>query len=202
MSNTPLNCQPRTNSGKGASRELRRQGRVPAVIYGDKKQPTLISLDPRDIIKELNKNSFFTTIYSFDADNVQEKAIAKDIQFHPITDIPTHVDFLRVSEKTTVNVFVPFDFINETSSPGMKKGGVLNIVHHEIEVTSKADAIPHDIKVDLADKEIGHIFHLKDIALPEGCEFTTKEKNYTVATLLAPRVSTASDDEENAAESK
>jgi large subunit ribosomal protein L25 len=194
-----FNTELRENAGKGAARAVRRAGRVPAVIYGDKKEPVMISLDPREVHKELCKGSFFTMIFELEAGKKKERAIAKDIQFHPVTDSPLHIDFLRVSAKTTVNVSIPIEFVNEEESAGLKRGGVLNIVHHEVEVVCRADAIPHILTIDLTGTDIGHAFHLNAIKLSDGVEFASKDDGYTIATLLAPRVS-VDEDETDAAD--
>src|SRR5579883_943777 len=154
-----FNAQRRERAGKGAARAARGAGRVPGVIYGSKKAPENISLDPRELQIELRKPGFFTRLYDIKIDGSAEKVLARDLQLHPVSDSPVHVDFLRVDPETRVKVAVPVIFENQAASPGIKRGGVLNVVRHEIELRCLATQIPHEIRVDLTGLEIGDSVH-------------------------------------------
>ena len=176
----------RERAGKGAARATRRAGLVPSVIYGDGKEPVLIAIDPRIITKELNKGTFFTNVYEIDAAGTKHRAIARDLQFHPVTDQPEHVDFLRVSSRTVVTLEIPVNFMNEEKSPGLKRGGVLNVVRHTVEVSCRADAIPETIDADLTGLEVGDSFHISAVSLPDGVTPTITDRDFTIATVAAP----------------
>jgi len=191
-----LAAQPRDRAGKGAARSVRREGRVPAVVYGDKQTPALISLDPRDVVREMRKTGFFTRLFELDVAGSAIMALARDIQFHPVTDQPEHVDFMRVSETTRIRVDVPVRFINGDKAPGLKRGGVLNIVRHDIEVFCSITSIPRLIEVDLSGLDINDSVHIGAIALPEGVR-PTIQRDFTVAAIGAPTVMRS---EEEAAE--
>jgi len=180
-------AKPRTGSGKGPARATRRAGRVPAVVYGAKKDPNLISLDPQDLMRALRAGSFMATIFDVDIEGKSERVLPRDVQFHPVSDQPLHVDFLRVASTTTVTVNIPVAFLNEEESPGLKRGGLLNVVRHDIEANCRADAIPHHIEVDLTGLEIGDSVHISMITLPEGVA-PTIDRDFTVATIAAPTV--------------
>lgn len=181
-------AEARPHAGKGPARALRRAGRVPAVIYGAKKSPVTISLDPRDVTRALKSGSFLATVYDVQVDGKTERVLPRDIQFHPVTDDPTHVDFLRVSAATTVTVHVPVHFLNDEKAPGLKRGGLLNVVRHDIEMVCRADAIPHHIEVDLTGLEIGDSIHISTVSLPDGVRPTITDRDFTVATIAAPTV--------------
>ena len=183
-----LSAEMRERAGKGAARATRRAGRVPAVIYGAKKDPVMISLDPRDLAREIGGGGFFATLYDVQVDEAKERVLPRDLQLHPVTDRPLHVDFLRVSAATQVNVQIPCAFINEEESPGLKRGGVLNIVRFELEMACRADAIPNQIEIDLTGREIGDSIHISEVPLPEGVTPTISDRDFTVATIAAPSV--------------
>jgi large subunit ribosomal protein L25 len=178
----------RERAGKGAARAVRREGRVPAVIYGDKTAPVMISLDPRDVMREASKAGFFTRLYDVEVDGKAHRVLPRDIQFHPVNDKPEHVDFQRVGETTRVRVEVPIKLENLDKSPGVKRGGVVNLVRHEIEVWSNPATIPSRIVIDMAGLDIGDSVHINAIALPEGVK-PTITRNFTVVALRAPSVS-------------
>lgn len=184
-----LPAQPRDRAGKGAARAARRSGMVPAVIYGGKKDPTLIAIEERLIKKESLRAAFYGTVYEIKVEGgATEKVLPRDLQFDPITDIPTHVDFLRVTGASRVAVAVPVHFVNEEEAPGLKEGGVLNVVRYEIEVSCRADAIPESIEVDLTGTQIGDTIHISAVPLPDGVEPTISDRDFTVATINAPTV--------------
>lgn len=183
-----LSAQPRDRVGKGAARAVRRAGLVPAVIYGGKETPVPISVDPKQITKELAKGALFTTMVELSVDGATHRVLARDVQFHPVTDRPEHVDFLRVTAATKITVAVPVTFENEEESPGLKRGGVLNIVRHEVELDCRVDAIPHALTVDLLAFDIGDSIHISHIQLPDGVSPAITDRDFTVATIAAPTV--------------
>ena len=183
-----LSARARDRVGKGAARAVRREGLVPAVIYGAKEPPLSISLEPRALRRELAQTGFFTTLTDIDLDGTAHRVLARDVQYHPVTDQPLHVDFLRVSQNTRITVAVPMVFENEEECPGLKRGGVLNIVRHEIEVDCRADAMPQALTADLAELEIGDSIHISSVDLPEGVVPTIADRDFTVATIAAPTV--------------
>ena len=179
-----LNAKLRESAGKGAARAIRREGRVPAVIYGDKKDPETISLDFVDVFKALNTGSFLSTVYKINIEGGgQTRVIPRDIQVDPIKDFPMHVDFLRISKDAMLVVEIAVNFIGEEECPGMKRGGVLNIVRHEIEVSAPADAIPDEIVADISELEIGDTLHASSLKLPTGVELTITDRDFTVASI-------------------
>jgi large subunit ribosomal protein L25 len=193
-----LGAELRDQVGKGAARATRRAGRVPAVVYGDKKDSLPVSLDPKELGKALHSGAFYSTLYDLSVDGKSEKVLARDVQLHPVTDRPLHVDFLRVSAKTQINVDVPVVFLNEEDSPGLKRGGVLNVVRHEIELYCRADAIPGHIDIDLTGLDIGDSVHISMVPLPEGVK-PTIDRDFTIATIAAPSA-IRSEEEAEAAE--
>jgi large subunit ribosomal protein L25 len=192
-----LAAEPRERAGKGAARATRRAGRIPAVIYGAKKDPVMISLDPQDLRQEISGGGFFATLFDIKVNGGNERVLARDLQQHPVTDRPIHVDFLRVSASTRIDVEVPVSFLNEEESPGLKRGGVINVVRYAIELNCRADAIPSEIEVDLTGRDIGDSVHISEITLPDGVTPTITDRDFTVASIAAPSVIT---EEEEAAE--
>ena len=185
---TTIAAQRRERAGKGPARAARRAGRVPGVIYGSKKDPAMVTLDPRELDRELKTGTFLATIYDVQIDQAKERVLPRDVQFDPVTDRPIHVDFLRVSAASSVTVQVPVNFLNEEESPGLKRGGLLNVVRHEIEMTCRADAIPSSIDVDLTGLDIGDSVHISMISLPDGVTPTIADRDFTIATVAAPTV--------------
>lgn len=193
-----LNVQLRTGTGTGPSRALRRSGRIPAVLYGGKEVPVHFSLEPIQLDKEIHKTGFLSKIFELPLNGKKEKALARAVQFHPVTDRPLHVDFIRVSKDGKITVSVPLVFINEENSPGIKKGGVLNILIHNLEVTSDMDHIPSSIEIDLAGLEIHDTIHLKNLKLPTGAVATHPERDNDIANIVAPTVMKKAAGEEKA----
>ena len=181
-------AQRRERAGKGPARAARRAGRVPGVIYGSKKDPSMVTLDPRELDRELQTGAFLATIYDVQIDRDKERVLPRDVQFDPVTDRPIHVDFLRVSATSSVTVQVPVNFLNEEESPGLRRGGLLNVVRHEIEMNCLADAIPSSIDIDLAGLDIGDSVHISMISLPDGVAPTITDRDFTIATIAAPTV--------------
>ena len=187
MSNiTEINANSRTRVGKGSARAARRAGMVPAVIYGDKKAPLSIEIEDRIVRRVINEPGIFGRLLNINVGGDITTVLTRDIQFHPVTDVPLHMDMLRVGETSTVAVGVPVEFINHEKSPGLRIGGVLNIVRHEVELNCPAGAIPKKITVDLDGVKIGESIHISAISLPEGVEPTITDRDFTVATMQSP----------------
>lgn len=196
-----LSAEARDRAGKGASRALRREGRVPAVIYGNNEEPQSIHVEEKLLNKLLGTGHFFNSVVFVDVDGKKIRTLPKDVAFHPVTDRPLHADFLRVSEHATVHVNVPVRFENEDASPGLKKGGVLNIVAHEIELIVDAAHIPDDVVIDLAGFDLGESIHISGVKLPKGAKAALEEQDFTVATIVAPSaLKSAEGDNETPAE--
>ena len=181
-----LPAEQRDRAGKGASRELRRTGRVPAVIYGDKKTPLSVHVDEKSLAKMLSTGHFMNTIVMIDAGGKSHRTLPKDVQFHPVSSRPIHVDFLRIGEHSTVTVAIPVRFDNEEASPGLKRGGVLNVVQHEIELICDAAEIPDELHIDLTGLDIGDSIHISNVTLPKGAKAAIDDRDFTIATLVAP----------------
>lgn len=181
-----ISAELRDNAGKGAARAVRRSDRVPAVIYGDKQPPVLISLEGKVALREVNRRGFFTHLYDIDVKGKKHRVLARDVQFDPVTDRPLHIDFLRVAAHTRIRVAVPLAFINQDKSPGLKRGGMLNIVAHELELLVSPDAIPERIEVDVTGQEMNSSIHLGAITLPKGAKTVIADNETTVATIVPP----------------
>jgi large subunit ribosomal protein L25 len=158
------------------------------VIYGNKLPATLISVEPRELIRQLRKKAFHATLYDIALDGKKERVLPRDVQFDPVTDVPIHVDFMRVGEHTRVRVDVPVVFINDLQSPGLKRGGVLNIVRHEVELICSVDHIPPQITIDLAGLDIGDSVHISMVKLPESVRPAIGDRDFTIATIAVPTV--------------
>ena len=181
-----LPAEARERAGKGASRAIRREGRTPAVIYGGKEEPTLIHVEQKELVRQLNTGHFMNSIVNIEIGGQIIRTLPKDVAFHPVTDRPLHVDFLRMTGDSMVEVQVPVVFVNEDASPGLKKGGVLNIVRHELELLCPNADIPDEIQIDVTGKEIGDAIHISEVALPAGVKSVITDRDFTIATLIAP----------------
>lgn len=195
-----LSAETRERAGKGASRAMRREGRVPAVIYGDKKEPTVIHVEEKILVKALHTGHFMNTIVMIDVGGKTTRTLPKDVQFHPVTSRPMHVDFLRVGAHSTVTVAVPVRFVDEEESRGLKRGGVLNVVRHELELVCDASEIPEAIEVSVAGYDVGDTIHLSNIDLPKGIKSAIEDRDFTIATLVAPSAMKQAEGEEAEAE--
>lgn len=197
-----LSAETRERAGKGASRALRREGRVPAVVYGDKKDPLSIHIEEKILVKNLNTGHFMNSVVMIEAGGETIQTLPKDVAFHPVTDRPIHVDFLRVAKGAKVNVSVPVHFTNEEKSPGLKKGGVLNMVRHELELVCDIAKIPTEILIDVTGLEVGDSIHISHVTLPEGSASAIEDRDFTIATIVAPSAlkSTEGDNETVAGE--
>lgn len=180
-----LAAEARDRAGKGASRAVRREGRVPAVIYGNKEAALSIHVEEKLLTKMLHTGHFMNSVVEITVDGKTHRTLPRDVQFHPVSDRPIHVDFLRVSADALITVNVPVRFENEAASPGLKRGGVLNIVRHEIEMKCPADAIPDDIVVDVTGFDVGDSIHISSVQLPKGVK-PVIDRDFTIATIAAP----------------
>ncbi len=195
-SNIVLNVDVREGTGTGAARAARRQDLVPGVLYGGKLDPVAINLRGNEVRKALLTGNFIANMLELDHEGKRQTVIARDIQFHPVSDQVVHVDLFRVDEDTKINVEVAVRFVNEAASPGMKRGGVLNVVRHEVELLVPAGNIPDHIEADLTGLDIGDSVHISAIKLPKGAKPTIADRDFTIATLQGSRaVLTAAEDE-------
>ncbi|MCY7338490.1 MAG: 50S ribosomal protein L25/general stress protein Ctc [Sphingomonas bacterium] len=181
-----LPAEARERAGKGASRELRREGRVPCVIYGDKKEPVSVHVEEKLLTKMLSNGHFMNTVVMVDIGGKANRTLPKDVQFHPVSSRPIHVDFLRIGEHSEVKVNVPVVFIDEETSPGIKRGGVLNIVRHDLELICDAAHIPDQIEISLDGLDIGDSIHISNVKLAKGVKSAIDDRDFTVATVVAP----------------
>jgi large subunit ribosomal protein L25 len=195
-----LKAEARERVGKGSARELRRNGMIPAVIYGDKKDPVSIALSRKEVSLKVHSGGFMTTTATIDINGEKVRVLPKDYQLDPVRDFVMHVDFLRVSAKTKVQVAIPVHFTNEEKSPGLKRGGVLNVVRHDVELYCSAGAIPEFLTADLTGLEIGDGVHISAIELPEGTSPVITDRDFTVATVAAPAGLKSDEAAEDAAE--
>ena len=185
----------RPRAGKGAARAVRRAGKVPAVIYGDKKEPQTIAVDYYELLKFLKRGEFISNVFDIQVDGQAIRALTRDVQFDPVKDLPIHVDFQRVGGDGRIRVLVPVAIINEEKSPGMKRGGVLNIVRREVEVLCPADAIPDNLIVDLDGVEIGTSIHISSVKLPENVTPTITDRDFTVLSIAGSAAARSDADE-------
>jgi large subunit ribosomal protein L25 len=180
-----LTAEPRASAGKGAARATRRAGRVPGIIYGDNKNPLPISVDPRELSRALARRGFFATLLDVTVEGIVHRALPRDVQYHPATDAPLHIDFMRVGSHSRVTVTVPVVFANPEMSPGIRRGGILNIVRHGIELSCPVEGIPDHLVVELNGLEIADSIHVSRIMIPEGCRPTITERDFTIASIAA-----------------
>lgn len=198
-------AEPRERVGKGASRAARRAGQVPAVIYGDNKEPEAIQIPQNEVIRLLNRGGFMSHTFEIKVGKKKATVLPRDLQLHPVSDAPMHIDFLRLGKGATVVMSVPVRVIGEEVSPGLKRGGVINHTRHDIELNVPADAIPEFIEVSVAELELGEAAKISDVTLPKGCEPTITDRDFTICAIVAPSglksaENAASDDEAEASE--
>lgn len=191
-----LTAETREGVGKGASRVLRREGRVPAVIYGNKEEPLAIHVEAKLLARLLDTGHFMNSIVELEVGGRKIRTLPKDVAFHPVSARALHVDFLRLAKNATVHVNVPVVFINEEAAPGLKRGGVLNVVRHELELVCDANSIPDEITVDVTGVEIGDSIHISTVALPKGVESAISDRDFTIATIVAPSALKSADGED------
>jgi large subunit ribosomal protein L25 len=180
-----LSAEPRLRAGKGATRAARRAGRVPGIVYGDNKEPVLISLEPRELARALAKPGFFATLADIKLDGTTHRTLPRDVQYHPISDAALHVDFMRVTAGAQVTVMVPVAFINHERSVGLRRGGILNIVRHGIEMICSVDNIPDRVVVDLDGLDIGDSIHIAAVEVPPGARPAIHQRDFTIASIAA-----------------
>jgi len=188
MKEINLDIISRDKTGKSNCKQLRNTGKIPAIIYGDKKEPTHIAIEYPKIIKELSKTGFFSTVFSLKLDKKEIKVLPREIQTDPLNDKLIHIDFLRVNNESKINISVPIIFINEEKSPGLKSGGVLNTVRREIDLICKINNIPEKLEADLTDLEVGSVIHMSDIKLEQDVVPQISDRDFTIATIAAPTV--------------
>ena len=181
-----LSAETRDRAGKGASRALRRQGRVPAVVYGNNEDPLAIHVEEKALVKMLSTGHFMNSVVMVEAGGATTRTLPRDVQFHPVTDRPLHVDFFRISEHSKVTVGVPIRFVDDEQSRGIKRGGVLNAVRHELELVCDAAEIPEEVVISLAGTDIGDSIHISHVTLPEGSVPAITDRDFTIATIVAP----------------
>ena len=178
-----LSAEPRPEAGKGAARAIRRAGRVPGIIYGDGKEPVTISLEPRELSRAIHRAGFFATIVDLSVDGTVHRTLAREVQYHPVTDNALHVDFMRVGVGAEVHVSVPVTFTNHESSPGLRLGGILNVVRHSVDIVCTVDAIPDRLVIDLSGLEIGDSIHAETVAMPTGVRAVIGSRDTTIASI-------------------
>lgn len=200
MANTVIKAELRTKAGKGSSRAIRRDGRIPAVVYGAKKDVTMVTIDHVSIMKLLNTGGFLSTTYDIEVEGKKEMVLPRDVQFHPVTDWPLHVDFLRLAQDAMIAINVSVNFLNEEESPGLKEGGIINAVRYDLELNCPANNIPESIDIDLTGLELGDSIHISDITLPKGVTPIIDDRDFTIATIAAPSALKSDDEDEEAVE--
>ena len=176
----------RDGSGKGAARAIREQGHVPAVIYGGKQEPRSISIEKRLLAKKLRTGKFLSSLFMVEVGDEKIQVIPRDVQYHPVSDLPLHVDFLRLVKGSTITLDVPVTFINEEECPGLTRGGTLNVVRHSIELNAPIDAIPDHLELDLTGLDLGDGIHISAVKLPDGVTPVISDRDFTIATIAAP----------------
>jgi len=191
-----LDVSVRENTGTGGAREARRNNLVPGVIYGGDKDAVAVAVKYNEVLKAINSGQFIGSMIELKHDGEAQKVFTKDIQFHPVTDAPMHLDFYRVTAKTIIEVEVSVNFIGEDEAPGLKEGGTLNVVRYSIEVKCPAGDIPDNIEVDVSKMEIGDSIHISEVALPKGVKPTISDRDFTIATVVASRAAVEADDAE------
>ncbi|MDX6750194.1 50S ribosomal protein L25/general stress protein Ctc (plasmid) [Geminicoccaceae bacterium 1502E] len=191
-----LNAEQRELSGKGPARRLRAVGRLPAILYGGGDEVVKLSLELKQVKRELTHNSrFFSTVFDLEIDGKVLHALPREAQFHPVTEEPLHIDFLRAERGAMLTVSVPVRFANEEASPGLKRGGVLNIVRREVELVCPADAIPDELVADLTGFDVGDTVHVSHVAMPDRVHPTITDRDFTIASIVPPTVTPAAEAE-------
>ncbi|GAB1362130.1 50S ribosomal protein L25/general stress protein Ctc [Rhodobacter sp.] len=186
----------RTGTGKGAARQARREGNVPGIIYGDGKDPVAINLNYHYLLKRLKQGRFLQTLFNLKVEGRPDQhVICRSVQRDVVKDLPTHVDFMRIHNESRINLFIHVDFVNADKAPGLKRGGTLTVIRHEVELEVLAGDIPDHITVDLEGRQIGDVIHIEDITLPKGVK-PTVARNFAVANIAAPSGLAASAEEE------
>ena len=198
MKEISLEILNREKTGKSFSKSLRNEGRIPAIVYGNKKEPAYISIQYAQIIKEIEKTGFFSTIFNLKINKKSVKVLPREVQTDSLNDKPIHIDFLRVTEESKINISVPIVFNDEEKSPGLKGGGVLNVVRREVDLICKINTIPEKLEASLEGLEIGNVIHMSDIKLSEGVSPVIADRDFTIATIAAPTIMTVEEEKPEA----
>ncbi len=196
MSDICLDVVVRDETGTGQARAARREGMVPGVLYGGEEKSIAIAVKFNEVIKAINSGQFLSNMIELSHDGKKQKVLTKDVQFHPVSDMPVHVDFFRVTAKSIIEVEVPVIFTGDDVAPGIKRGGILNVVRYAIEVKCPAGDIPDNITVDISEMDIGDSLHISDVNLPENVKPSIDDRDFTIATIVSSRAS--KEDEEDA----
>ncbi len=191
-----LDVEVRNETGTGHAREARRNGMVPGVIYGGDEAAVSISAKFNEVLRAINSGQFLQSMIEISHDGKKQKVLTKDVQFHPVNDQPVHMDLFRVTNKTVIEVEVSVNFVGEDVAPGLKEGGILNVVRHAIEVKCPAGSIPDQIDVDISGMEIGDSIHISEVTLPKDVKPAISDRDFTIATVLASRASKLDDEAE------
>ena len=193
-----LSAEERNRAGKGVARALRREKKIPGVVYGDSKEPQSIALPVKEISLEYQKGHMYTNLCDLEINGKKHLVLARDVQIHPVNDTVLHVDFLRVTPKTTITVNVPVHFLNEENCPGVKNKGSLTIVRHDLELVCLATEIPEKIDIDLTPYDIADAIKISDVKLPKGVKPAITNRDFTIATIAPPRLLLEEEDAKNA----
>ncbi|MCC5977253.1 MAG: 50S ribosomal protein L25/general stress protein Ctc [Salinarimonas sp.] len=196
-----LSAVARDRVGKGAARAIRRQGMIPAVVYGTGQPPKAIAIQFKEAQKLIYDGGFMTTMFEIDIQGDKERVIPRDYQLEPVKDMPIHIDFFRVAKGQMVTVDVPVHFLNQETCVGIKRGGTLNVVRHTVELLVPADSIPDAIEIDIQNLEMGDSLHISAVTLPKGCTPTIDDRDFTIATIATP-AGFKEDDEDAEAETE
>jgi len=183
-----LEVEKRENVGKGGARATRRAGMVPGIIYGDNKEPVSIRVPQNVLEKEIHAGGFFTHLYDVSVDGSKQRVLAREVQFHPVNELPQHIDFMRVTEKTVINVEIPVHVMDAEQCAALKAGGILNVIRHTVELYVRANNIPESINVNIADMQVGDSLHISEITLPDGAKPVIDDRDFTILQVAAPRV--------------
>lgn len=185
---TQLTAESRSAGPQSSLRMLRQEGRVPAIVYGANKDPEIISLDAVALKKEINRGGFSNRLFDLKTDKKTERVLPREVQLHPVTDKPIHIDFLRLTGESEVRLAVPVAFVDEEKCPGIKRGGLINVVRHDIELICRADSIPENLSASLDGLEIGDSIHINNINLPDNVRPYITDRDFTVATIAPPTI--------------
>ena len=190
-------AEARQSAGTGAARATRREGRVPGIIYGKEIEPVMISIDPQGLRQQLAKTGFFSRVFAVTVSGETHRVLARDVQFDPVTDRAIHIDFMRFSSDSKLNIEIEMVFENEEECPGIKRGGVLNVVRRTIELICPADHIPQFLTADLTGLEVGDSVHISAVSLPEGVTPVVTDRDFTIATIASPTLMAVEAEEED-----
>jgi len=191
-----LKAENRTNTGSAAAKKMRQAHNIPAIIYGGTKEPQKVSLRRKELWKQVESGQFLSTVYMLDIEGKKERVIPRDVQLDPVRDFLLHVDFLRIGKGARIDVAVPVQFKGEDESPGLKRGGALNIVRHDIELNCLAESIPDAIEIDVSEMDIGDSVHISSVTLPKDVEPTISDRDFTIATIVASSAMKGEDEDE------